>query len=332
MILNPRPALSVVIPVYGCTPALEELYRRLTDVLGGLVESYEIIFVDDRGPDDPWPILTRLAQHDPRVRPFRMSRNYGQQIAITAGLQECRGEYAVVMDCDLQDPPEVIPALWATAQSGVAIVYAKRQAGEPRLRKLANRLYFFLMDKIVGYKVDPEQGSFSLIARRVIDGYLRFEERERHYLFILRWLGFDSVDVMYARDKRAHGQSGYTFHKLVKHAIEGIFFQSTRFLVWILWLGLATSAVSFVTIFFLILSALAGNPPKGWTSLAIVELLTSGIILIALGGTGLYIARIFENSKRRPLYVFDPGPSPTVSEPASTNIVQTASYTKQREG
>jgi dolichol-phosphate mannosyltransferase len=212
------------------------------------------------------------------------------------------------MDCDLQDPPEVIPKLLAAAQNGAAIVYAKRQAGEPRLRKFANRMYFFLLDKLVGHKVDPEQGSFSLIARRVIDAYLRFEERERHYLFILRWLGFDSVAITYARDKRAYGESSYTLQKLVRHALEGIFFQSTRFLIWILWVGLATSAASLVAVFFLILSAITGSPPQGWTSLIIVQLATSGVILAALGGTGLYIARIFESSKRRPLYIFDPGP------------------------
>jgi dolichol-phosphate mannosyltransferase len=305
MMTDSQPTLSVVIPVYGCTPVLPDLHRRLVAVLDELVDVFEIIFVDDRGPQDPWPVLTQLAQQDPRVRSFRMSRNYGQQIAITAGLAECRGHYAIVMDCDLQDPPEVIPHLWEAARRGVDIVYAKRQTGEPRIRKFWNRLYFYLMENLAGYKADPEQGAFSLISRQVIDAYLQFGERERHYLFILRWLGFDSVDVIYARAERGHGRSGYTFSKLIKHALEGLFFQSTRLLLWILWSGVGVSLAGIVLAIALVWSALTGTPPEGWTSLMVIQLFMSGVILLALGGTGLYIARIFENSKQRPLYVLD---------------------------
>lgn len=300
-----RPVLSVVIPVYGCTGALTELHRRLSAAITGIGDPYEIVFVDDRGPQDAWPVLTDLARLDPHVRPFRMSRNYGQQIAITAGLAKCRGDYAVVMDCDLQDPPELIPTLWKVARGGIPIVYAKRVGGDHYFRKLGNRLYFALMYYVAGYNVDPAQGSFSLISRPVIDAYLRFNERERHYLFILRWLGFRSSNVEFERSERASGQSSYSLVQLLKHASQGFFFLSTVFLSWILWLGLFVSAASVVLAGVFIWRALDGNPPEGWTALAVIQLLSSGMILLALGAVGLYVGRTFENSKNRPLYVFE---------------------------
>jgi dolichol-phosphate mannosyltransferase len=301
-----RPQLSIVIPVYGCTAALGELHRRLTTTLTQLRVTYEIVFVDDRGPDEPWPLLRQLADADTHVRPIRLSRNYGQQIAITAGLAQCRGERAVVMDCDLQDPPEFIPELWAAAEEGYHIVYASRAHGDPKRRKMLNRIYFAGLRYISGYDVDPGQGSFSLISRRVIDAFLTFSERERHYLFILRLVGFQSKAIPYARQERFAGESSYTLRKLLKHAAQGFFFQSTALLTIILWIGLFCAAASVVAGGYFIAHAFTTEPPPGWTALIVVQLLLSGVILTCLGFVGLYIARIFENSKGRPLYFVDP--------------------------
>jgi dolichol-phosphate mannosyltransferase len=240
--LTGMPDISVVVPVYGCAETLVPLHARLSSVLSSLVPRYELVFVDDRSTDRGWEVLQQLERADGNVRLLRLSRNYGQQIAITAGLAECRGAWAVVMDCDLQDPPELIPELWRAAQSGFEIVYASRRGGDPARRRFANRLYFSAMRKLTGYDVDPGQGAFSLISRQVIDGYLRFAERERHYLSILRWLGFTSSSILYDRHERSAGQSSYTLSALLRHAWQGFFFQTTRPLLWILWAGLLARA------------------------------------------------------------------------------------------
>ncbi len=289
-----QPQLSVVVPAYGCIGTLRPLCMRLTAVLASLVETYEIVFVDDRGPQDQGPVLAELAAACPHVRIIRMSRNYGQQIAITAGLAECRGAFAVVMDCDLQDPPEFIPELWKTAQAGYDIVYASGRQGDPKARKLGNRLYFALMGVAAGYKVDGGQGSFTLLSRQVIDAYLRFEEPERHYLFILRWLGFDSTTILYERREREIGESGYNLKTLIKHAyaFQGFFFQSTAPLLWILWLGLASAGSSLILGLFFLVNGIFGSPPEGFTALIVIQLLIGGVLLTCLGAVGLYIARI----------------------------------------
>ncbi|WP_395450922.1 glycosyltransferase family 2 protein [Aminobacter sp. UC22_36] len=300
-----RPHISVVVPCFGCTGTLKPLHERLTAVLERLTERHEIVFVDDRGPQDQWPVLSEIAARDNRVRIVRMSRNFGQQIAITAGLSECSGDYAVVMDCDLQDPPEFIPDLWRAAQKGFDIVYASRYLGDPAGRRMANRLYFWVMNVVVGYKADPGLGSFSLLSRQVINAYLRFEEQERHYLFILRWLGFDSVTLSYERNARTVGSSSYTLKTLLSHSIQGFFFQSTAPLLWILWLGLVSAGGSVALGIFFLVNAVFGNPPEGFTALITVNLMIGSVLLTCVGGLGLYVSRIFEIVKGRPLYVVD---------------------------
>ena len=184
--------LSVVVPVYACAGSLSELHRRLTAVLSQLVDRYEIVFVDDRARDGSWAMLQKLAAEDPNVVACRLSRNFGQQLAITAGLAECCGEYAIVMDCDLQDPPEFIPDLLAEARRGFDIVLANRRSDyHSGLRGHANRFYFWLLGAVSGREFSGDPGSFSIISRRIIDAFLSFRERDRHYLMVLNWLGFN---------------------------------------------------------------------------------------------------------------------------------------------
>ena len=183
--------LSIVIPVYGCSGTLQPLHERLSRVLPTLAEQYEIIFVDDRGPDESWTILQALAEGDPHVIACRLSRNFGQQTAIVAGLEQSRGDHVVVMDCDLQDPPEAIEKLLAAARQGFDVVFAKRKSPyRPAVRDFGSRLYFRLLSLLSGYAIDHEIGAFSLISRRVVEAFLKFRERDRQYLMILYWLGF----------------------------------------------------------------------------------------------------------------------------------------------
>jgi glycosyltransferase involved in cell wall biosynthesis len=298
--------LSVVIPVYGCADCLEALYQRLTPVLQACTPSYEIILVDDRAPDGAWGVIRRLSEQDSRVRGLRLSRNFGQHAAITAGLAECAGERAVVMDCDLQDPPEAIPALYEQARAGRDIVLARRKRKKQSpFRQIAASLYFRALGAVSRHRFDGEYGAFSIISRPVIDAYLRFRDRDRHYLFILYWLGFDATAIDYEHAPRHSGKSSYSLRSLLSHALQGLVFQTTTLLRWIIYLGFLVSGAGAVLAGYLLYIYVARTPPPGWTSLAVLILMIGGFILISTGVTGLYIGKIFEQVKDRPLYVVD---------------------------
>jgi dolichol-phosphate mannosyltransferase len=296
--------LSVVVPVYGCAGCVDELYRRLTLVLPKITDSYEIILVDDRAPDDSWPILRRLASQDPAVVALRLSRNFGQHAAITAGLAESRGDWIAVMDCDLQDPPEDIPRLYEAAAGVFDIVYARRidkqhSAG----RRLAASLYFRML-RSVGSKVDDgEYGTFSLLSRPVVDAFLSLGDRDRHYLFVLRWLGFRATSIDYAHGERFAGRSAYSLRRLVSHALQGLFFQSTRLLEWIIHAGFVVAGAGALLAAYYVYQYFVHDVPPGFTSLAILVLLVGGVIIVSVGVVGMYVGRVFEQVKERPLYV-----------------------------
>jgi polyisoprenyl-phosphate glycosyltransferase len=298
--------LSVVVPVYGCADCLEVLYRRLTPVLQACTASYEIVLVDDCAPDGAWDVIRRLAEQDPRVRGLRLSRNFGQHAAITAGLAECSGEHAVVMDCDLQDPPEAIPQLYQHARAGHEIVLGRRKRKkQSRFRQLAASVYFRLLGAVSAHRFDGEYGAFSIISRHVIDTYLRFRDRDRHYLFILYWLGFGATSIEYDHAPRHSGQSSYSLRTLLRHAFHGLVFQTTALLRWIVYFGFCISLAGALLAAYLLFVSFSHTPPPGWTSLAVLILLIGGFVIMSTGVTGLYIGKIFEQVKDRPLYVVD---------------------------
>ncbi len=297
--------LSVVIPVYQCEPCLPELHRRLTAVLGGLVERYEIVFVEDGGADGSWDVVAELARTDPHVRAYQLSRNFGQQAAITAGLAQCRGDWAVVMDGDLQDPPEVIPELFAAGQQGLDIVFARRKGKKQApWRRLMARSYFRLRSLITGIPGDAAYGSFSLIGRPVIDGFLQVQDRDRHYLGILTWLGYRTGAIDYAQADRYAGASSYSWRGLMSLAADGLFFQTTALLRGIVYLGFAVSAAGIVLAAYRVYLYFAvGSGQPGWTTLVVLNLVLGGLILTSTGIAALYIGRVFNQVKGRPLYV-----------------------------
>lgn len=300
------PQISVVVPVYRCTPCLQPLYERLVVALASTVERFEIVLVDDRGGDGAWEAIQALAAADARVRGIRLSRNFGQHAAITAGLAEARGAWMVVMDCDLQDPPEKIPQLYAKAGEGFDIVYGRRRQKPASLvRRATARLYFKALNRFTGAGIQGEFGSFSLISRKVADGFLRFNDQDRHYVLILHWLGFDWAAVDYTPSARHSGRSSYSFGALLRHGLDGVFFQTTVLLRWIVYLGFVLSLVGTLLATYLIISRLAGTAFPGWTSIAVISLLGSGFIIISTGITGLYIGKVFEQVKGRPLFLVD---------------------------
>jgi glycosyltransferase involved in cell wall biosynthesis len=298
--------VSVVIPVFKCAECLGHLHERLDRALTQLPGEHEIVFVDDRSPDESWDILRQLADRDHSVRLIRLSRNFGQHAAITAGIESARGHWVVVMDCDLQDPPEEIPRLYARVQEGVEIVYVRRTARRgPWFRRFASRMYFRILNASLGTDFDPEYGNFTIISRKVRDAFLRFRDKDRHYLMILRWLGYDHASIDVAHAERYAGESAYTLRALVKFAIDGLFFQSTTLLRWSTYIGFAASLGGVVLAGFFVVNYFLQNTYPGWTSLAVLILVIGGLTIATVGVAGLYIGKIFTQVKDRPLYVVD---------------------------
>ncbi len=298
--------LSVVIPVYGCRPCLVPLNERLASALADLDVTYEIVYVDDRSTDGAWDVLVELTRSHPNVRAVRLSRNFGQHAAISAGLARAHGRWTVVMDCDLQDPPESILPLYAKVQEGFDIVFARRKTRtHHRFRRLAARAYFKALNVFSGTKLEGEYGTLSIVSRRVVDGYLSLKDADRHYLLILRWLGFESASIDVEHGERHEGRSSYTFSKLVQHAFDGLVFQTTKLLRWIVYGGFLVAVLGLGLASFFLFSWAVNDPYPGWTSLAVLLLLLGGFILLSLGVTGLYVGKIFGQVKGRPLYVVD---------------------------
>jgi glycosyltransferase involved in cell wall biosynthesis len=298
--------LSVVVPVYRCAECIRPLHRRLTATLRHLSPAAEIIFVDDRSPDDSWKALTELTREDPSVRALRLSRNFGQQAAITAGIAASRSRWTVVMDCDLQDPPEVVPELYGRALEGFDIVLARRRAKKHSFfRLLAARIYFKFIALFLGVRISGEYGSFSIISAKVREAFLRVPDRDRHYLPILLWLGFEHTSIEYEHGERHAGESSYSLRALIRLAVEGVFFQTASLLRWIVYLGFGVAFAGLVLAIALIVLAIVVNPPPGWTSIAVLLLVIGGFIIVSTGVTGLYIGKIFQQVKNRPLYLID---------------------------
>jgi dolichol-phosphate mannosyltransferase len=298
--------LSVVIPVYKCSECLRHLHDRLDLALAQIPGEHEIIFVDDRSPDESWGILRELADQDDSVRVVRLSRNFGQHPAITAGIEFARGRWIVVMDCDLQDPPEEIPRLYARAREGAEIVYARRVGRKgPWFRRMASRMYFRILNASLGTDFDPDYGNFTIISRKVREAFLRFRDKDRHYLMILRWLGYDHASIDVAHAERYAGESAYTLRTLMRFAIDGLFFQSTTLLRWSTYIGFLASLGGVVLAGFFLVNYFLQNTYPGWTSLTVLILVVGGLTITTVGVAGLYIGKIFTQVKDRPLYVVD---------------------------
>jgi glycosyltransferase involved in cell wall biosynthesis len=318
--------LSVVVPVYACASCLSALHQRLTRSVAEVTDRYELVFVDDRSLDDAWSRLLELADGDSHVRAFRLSRNFGQHAAITAGLTQARGRWAVVMDCDLQEAPEDIPRLWAAAGEGYEVVRTVRRGRHhPPLKRWASRVYRRLT---LETDTRPDYSTLSLISRRVIDAFLRLRDKDREYMIALDWLGFDATTIEIDHAERHDGTSGYTFRRLVSVALDGMFFRSTVLLRVVVLVGFLVALAGVLLAAFEVVDYFAepDSSVPGYTSLAVLFLVLAGFIIVSVGVVGLYVGRIFEQVKDRPLFLIDSeaqGPPP-LSEPAFSSAVEPA--------
>lgn len=314
--------LSVVAPVYNERESLDELHQRLTGVLLPLTE-YEIVLVDDGSRDGSWDRLVALSARDPHLRLIRLSRNFGHQAALSAGLDAARGEAVVLMDADLQDPPEVIPQLVAKWREGFDVVYAIRRTreGERAWRRLAIKGFYRVLRRVAATDIPEDTGDFRLLSRRAADALVAMPERARFLRGMTSWIGFRQVGVAYERQARFAGESKYPLGKLVRLATDGLTSFSSAPIKAVTALGFSMIVFCMGVLAWSLYERFSGSRvPQGWTSVIAVVLLLGGVQLLSIGIIGQYVARIFEETKQRPLYIVDE----TVQRPMEPPTVQAA--------
>jgi polyisoprenyl-phosphate glycosyltransferase len=299
------PHISVVIPVYKAENCLTKLYERLNQSLQKITQDYEIILVEDCGGDRSWEIITQLAKTDSRVKGIQFSRNFGQHYGITAGLDLSQGDWIVVMDCDLQDRPEEIPRLYAKALEGYDVVLARRgQRKDPWIKRLTSWLFYKVFNYLTQLNYDREVGNFRIISRRVANYFCSMRERLRFFGGLIDWMGFPYQTINITHDARYDGKSTYTFAKLWKLATDTIIAYSDKPLRLSVQLGFLISATAFCYGIYLFFRAISvGQLVAGWSSLIVSLYLLSGIIIMILGILGIYIGKVYDELKDRPLYI-----------------------------
>jgi dolichol-phosphate mannosyltransferase len=295
--------LSVCAPVFNEEELVEKFYERTTAALAGF--NYELIIVNDGSRDETPRILDRLADADPRLRVVHLSRNFGHQAALTAGLEHARGDAVAMIDADLQDPPELIPQMVEKWREGSDVVYAvrERRAGETRF-KLATAAWFYkLFDKLAAVDLEPNSGDFRLLDRRALDALLSLGERSRFLRGMTVWVGFTQTAIRYERDPRLAGETKYPLRKMIRFSLDAIASFSHTPLQLATYMGFVISAIALLAIPVVIGLRIAGSYLPGFGSITIAILLLGGIQLIAIGLIGEYVGRIYEEVKRRPLYI-----------------------------
>ena len=301
------PLVSVVVPCFNEQEVLRDTNQRLTAALERMRLKFEVIYVDDGSADSTPEILRELAGHDERIRVVRFSRNFGHQMAITAGLEHASGDAVVVIDADLQDPPEVILEFVQKWMEGYDVAYGVRaeREGETAFKLWTAKLFYRCIDRLSDTRIPLDTGDFRLMDRRVVDALLAMPERDRFVRGMVSWLGFSQVAVPYRRAARTAGVTKFSFFKMLRFAMDGIFSFSITPLRLATWMGFAASGIAILGILTAVVERILGvsGLVKGWASVMIAVLFIGGVQLICIGLIGEYVGRIYGESKRRPLYV-----------------------------
>jgi dolichol-phosphate mannosyltransferase len=295
--------LSVVAPVYNEVATIEQFYARICAALEGI--RFEIVLVDDGSTDGSDAELVRLAGNDPRVHVVQLSRNFGHQTALTAGLDHARGDAVVMLDADLQDPPELIPRMLDHWRAGCDVIYAVREQrqGESRFKLATARWFYSLFDRLAQVELQHNSGDFRMLDRRALDALLSMRERNRFLRGMTVWVGYRQAAVPYTRDPRYAGETKYTIPKMLRFSLDAISSFSHRPLQLATLLGFVISTVAFIAIPVVIVLRILGSYLPGFSSLTVAVLLLGGIQLIAIGIIGEYVGRIYDEVKGRPLYL-----------------------------
>lgn len=302
------PRLTVVVPAYNESAVLESFHARLTSVLAELPLACDVLYVDDGSTDTTWQLMNGLAARDDRTGAIKLSRNFGKEAALTAGLDHVDADAAIVIDADLQDPPELIPALVERWRQGFDVVYATRSArqGETGFKRFTSALFYRSMEHVSDIHVPRNTGDFRLLSRRALDALRQLRERQRFMKGLFTWIGYRQTAVYYLREPRQAGATKWNYWRLLQLAIEGFTSFSTAPLRLATWIGVASSLLSFLFGLWVFGKALLfGDPVHGYPSLMVVILFIGGVQLLALGVIGEYLGRNYAESKQRPLYFIE---------------------------
>lgn len=306
--INKQIDISVIIPICNEEQIIPELYERLHKTVVQISEHYELIFVNDGSEDYSLLELIKLSEQDERVFYINFSRNFGHQIAVTAGLDACKGKAVVVIDGDLQDPPELITDLYAKYKEGYEVVYAKRaeRKGESFFKKSTAKLFYRVLKRITSINIPIDTGDFRLIDQKVVHYLKQMSEQNKFLRGQIAWLGFRQTQVLFNRDKRKYGKTGYSLSKMLHFAMDGITGFSDKPLQLVTKLGFTISFISFVIILYAVYSYfILDRTITGWTSLIISSMFIGGVQLISIGIIGEYISRINKNVLKRPMYIVE---------------------------
>lgn len=299
--------LSIVSPVYRAELVLDELVERIAKSVPSAFNSYEIILVDDFSPDKSWQKIVEISSKNSNVRGFKLSRNFGQHYAITAGLNQVSGDYVVVLDCDLQDQPEEIEKLFNASQKGFDIVLARRyERKDSFYKKTVSKLFYKTLSYLTGTKQDATVANFGIYSKQVINEVVKLEEKIKYFPTMVKWVGFSTSYVNVEHASRSEGKSNYNLKKLLNLALDIILAYSDKPLRLIIKFGLSIAMVSFLMVIYVLFEKITGKVSvSGYASLIISIWFLSGCLLTTLGVVGLYIGKIFEGVKNRPSYIIE---------------------------
>lgn len=296
--------LSLVVPAFNEEEAMEQSFERTYRAMSSIGYPFEIIYIDDGSRDRTWEIISRLAREHEEVKALRFSRNFGHQLAVTAGMDEAKGNAVIIMDADLQDPPEVIADMVKAWEQGADIAYGKRmhRKGETAAKKFTAWCYYRLLNFMSAYPIPLDTGDFRLLDKAVADEFKVLREHNRFLRGMSAWLGYNAVPVEYVREERCAGKTKYTLKKMLRLAADGIFGFSSRPLTLIGWAGLAVLCIALLGLIATIACAAVTGVP-GWIWAVCALVLLDGVILCAMGVQGAYTQRIYDEVKGRPLYI-----------------------------
>ena len=298
--------LSIIIPIYNEEYNIPALYGRLKNIVSPLELTYEFVFVNDGSKDNSITLIKQLASIDSAVKYIDFSRNFGHQIAVTAGLDACIGDKIVIIDADLQDPPELIVVMYAKMREGFEVVYAKRRTrkGESFLKKYTAQLFYRTLASITSISIPIDTGDFRMIDRKIVDALKNMPEQHKFLRGQISWIGFNQTFVEYDRDERLAGVTGYTYKKMIQFALDGITSFSNLPIRFATISGFVVSFIAFIIMLYALYSRfILEDYVPGWTSLILSVMFIGGIQLIAIGIIGEYISRISSNVRQRPLYI-----------------------------
>ena len=326
--------LSIVVPCFNEEECLTALHERLTAAARKAAgDNYEIILVNDGSRDGSWTVMQRLADQDPRLIAVNLSRNHGHQLALTAGLDLSAGDTVLIIDADLQDPPELLPAMLETMRRDQAdVVYGVRRSrrGETAFKRATAHGFYRLLSNATDVDIPLDTGDFRLMSRRALDAFLSMREQARFIRGMVAWIGFKQVPILYDRDERFAGETKYPLRKMVRFALDALTGFSSAPLKLASHAGLALSAGSVVIVLYILAAWLSGRSIPGWTSLMLVVVVLGAVQMFVLALMGEYIGRLYNESKRRPLYIVESIAGQSASHAPRLGIVASRSETRAR--